>query len=733
MIKRLIRLSGIGGSILVFILSACTTIAPGEFSQEKDIASSSTPNAQVNINNANRNSISNVSTELDRTAEIDRLEIQQEKIEPSVRIYPGTGRFIDIHAAKKSLPPEQGSGNITLNFEGAGIQEVVKVVFDILQENYVIDPTVQGKVTIQTTRPLTKDMLMPTLEMLLRMNNATLVRAEGIYKVVPVAKALSGSVTPRLSNVPQGSGYSVRIVPLRYVSAVEMQKILAPFIPESGILQVDTTRNLLMLAGTPRELATLQETIDIFDVNWLKGMSIGVYKLRNADSQTVATELDNIFGKTSQLPLAGMFRFVPVSQLNAVLVITSQAEYLKEAGRWVERLDGSGGERLYVYPMQNGRADYVASILNEVFGGAAAGKPPAPRVAPGLQPAGISTPGSEQGRSASPSAQAAESSAKPTSQSPTANSAGAAELAIGMEPVRVIADTENNTLLIWASEQNYEKIVAALQKIDISPRQVLVEATIAEVTLTGELRYGLQWFFKHDAGKNYTATGSFDLGSNVPLEDVLGNGFSYALTDGAGIVKALLNTLASESKLRVLSSPQVMVIDNQEAEIRVGTQQPVLTSTTITDGGNTVQSIQYKDTGVILTVRPQINVGGLVMMDLKQEVTDVGQVDTATGQRAFQQRSVSSRVAIQSGQTIVLGGLIRDREDNSQRGVPGLYKLPVVGPLFGSESALADRTELIVLITPRVLQNSLEVEQITEELRRKMKNLAPITAKGWGS
>ena len=703
-------------------------------------------------------------------------------------VVPGTGNFIDKKAAAKAQPPTQtqaGPGEVTLNFEGADIRDVVKVVFETLKENYTVDPQVQGEVTVQTSRPLAKEALLPTLETMLRMSNAVLVRDGGIYRIIPAAGAVQkGSLVPRLGGGKVG--YGVRIVPLRYVSAAEMQAIIAPFLPEGGILRADTARNLLILAGTPQELANVQGTIDTFDVNWLKGMSVGMFRLRNVDSQAMATNLNQLLGEGSGTPVAGLLRFVPLSKLNAVLVVTPQAEYLKEVAVWIERLDGVGGERLYVYQVQNSRAEYVAELLNGLFnlgGGGRSGR--GGELAPGLRSGqlsgsgsgasgglssggGLGTSGGLSGGSSSglgggtsslssgSAGSAGGSSALGAGSSGGALSAGGGRTggraagtsgggggggvgsggpSAGMEEVRIVADTENNALLIWATNQNYERIIGTLQKMDVMPRQVLIEATIAEVTLTGRLQYGLQWFFTNGVGSNngkdFTGTGSLDINAdNLTINDVLGGrdpgSFSYAITDGGGLVRALLNTLASDSKVKVLSSPQVMVVDNQQAVIRVGTQQPVLGQISSSTSTGNLQSYEYKDTGVLLEVLPRVNSGGMVNMEVKQEVIDVGNIDVATKQRAFLQRSVTSKVVVKSGQTLVLGGLIRDNRTEAQGGLPILYKIPVLGSLFGNTSEALDRTELIVLITPKVVQNSQEAEQVTEEIKRKMREIAPL-------
>ncbi|MBL8250632.1 MAG: type II secretion system protein GspD, partial [Candidatus Competibacter sp.] len=438
-------------------------------------------------------------------------------------VSPGTGNFIDRQLAAQPAPTTQASatgGDVTLNFEGADIRDVAKVIFDTLKTNYTVDPQVQGEVTVQTTRPLTREQLLPTLETVLRMNNAVLVREGNMYRIIPAAGATQrGNLVPKLGI--GRVGYGVRIVPLRYVSAVEMQAIIAPFLPEGGILRADTVRNLLILAGTAQELANVQSTIETFDVNWLKGMSIGMFRLRNIDSQAMATNLNQLLGEGSGTPVAGLLRFVPLSKLNAVLVVTPQAEYLKEVAVWIERLDGVGGERLYVYQVQNSRSDYVAELLNGLFnlgGGGQSGR--GGEVAPGLKsgqlsggglggagggldsggglPGGASSGlgGGSSSLSNRSSSLGSSSSLGGTSGSSTPSlgnnraggrtgggalsaggsgggSSAAASLgaaigsggpSAGMEEVRIVADTDNNSLLIWATHQNYERIISTLQK-----------------------------------------------------------------------------------------------------------------------------------------------------------------------------------------------------------------------------------------------------------------------------
>lgn len=729
------------GVALALMLSACTTTPTTTPTPEESPSAQEWLAQQAKA--AERTSSAPTTHSVAQQALEDNVNQSRQT---AVTLFPGTGQFINTEAAKKQPPLKEVEGEVTLNFELADIRDVVKVIFDTLQENYVIDPAVQGEVTVQTSRPLPKNMLIPTLESFLSMNGAVLLHEQGVYKIVPAsAAAASGNLTPRLNVGRPYPGYGLRIVPLRYISASEMQKILQPLLPDGSIVSADNARNMLILAGSAQELAGAEETINIFDVNWLKGMSIGMYTLQNMDSEVVAGELDKIFGEGANLPISGMIRFVPISKLNAIMAITAQPEYLQEIGFWVQRLDSNAGEQLNIYPVQNSKAEYVASLLGEIFGGATTSVGPTTggEVAPSLNGSQLSSE-SLLGNNTNSQNGSSGTEPKPLTPEPTASRAsrqsarssggGGGQSRITTGEVRIIADTTNNALLIWANKQDYQKILSALHRLDVTPRQVLVEVTIAEVTLSGSLKFGLQWWFKNDVGR-FGGIGSLGMPIDANVNDLLGTdtgrlanptSFVYTLSDQAGIVRALIDTLAAESKVRILSSPQVMVVDNHEATIRVGNQQPISTGSTTTDGGNVSESFQLKDTGVLLTVAPQINDGGLVNMDVNQEVIDVGPIDAATQQRSFFERSVKSKVAVQSGQTIVLGGLISESVTNDRGGIPVLYKIPFIGPLFGRVEDSTDRTELIILITPRIIRDSGEAQQATEELKQRMKEVVPF-------
>ena len=287
--------------------------------------------------------------------------------------------------------------------------------------------------------------------------------------------------------------------------------------------------------------------------------------------------------------------------------------------------------------------------------------------------------------------------------------------------MRIIADEKNNALVILATPREYRSVLAALRKLDIRPLQVLIEATIAEVKLNDELRYGLQWFFKSGSSEFALSSGtSSAISSTFP-------GFSYLL--GIPDVRVVLDALDSVTDFKVISSPQLMVLDNETATLQVGDQVPVVTraSTGTTTDSTTINEVQFRDTGIILEVTPRVNAGGLVQLDISQEASEV--VETKIGgsdNPTIQQRKIKSTIAVQSGQTVALGGLIKDKRTNTSAGVPFLSRIPILGALFGSKADIGERTELLIMITPRVIRNQRDARVVTDELRKRVRALTPL-------
>jgi len=670
-------------------------------------------------------------------------ETRKRQLEPEV--HRGSGEFIDPKAAARPAYAADAKGKLTLNFKGADLREVVKSILgDLLRVNYAIDERIKGLVNLETRRPISRDELIPTLEALLRTQGAVLVRSDNLYQIVPQAAALTSGVSPHVT-LQRGRGYQVVVVPLRYIAAKEIEKILKPLQPPNGVLQVDSRRNLVILAGTEAELAHMLKTVETFDVDQLEGMSVGLFRLSTVDARTIRRELEEVFSVGAEGE--SLLRFVPLERLNAFLVITPQPKYLDRVQEWIQRLDRAdegASVGLHVYYVQNSRATHLAEVLGPLFGVEAARQEalaPA-RLAPGARPALLRSESSAASRaSAAPPASsrlaqapgAGLAEARPLTLSSSVDGlpgrSGAGELDVGA--VTIIADDKRNALIVKASAGDYAKIEQVIRKLDIWPLQVLVEATIVDVELSDELSLGVEWFLRGQLGSK-RAEARLDLGN--PGIAPLVPGFSYTILDSSNAVRGVLNMLAGQSKLKVVSSPTMMVLDNHKASIRVGDQVPVRTSEAAalsTSAATPViaSTFDYKETGVLLEVTPRVNASGMVHLEIHQEVNDV-QPTTSSGidSPTINQRRITTTVAVQDGETVVLGGLIRDRKSGLESGFPLLHRLPLVGWLFKSRSDVAERSELIVVITPSAVRDQGEARAVTEEMRSRM---TEITLPDW--
>ncbi len=643
---------------------------------------------------------------------------------PEAARYYGSDIFVQPGLGAAEVTED---GDVILNFENIELREFVRnVLGDILKVNYVFDARIEGTVTLQTTRPVTRDAVLALVETVLRQNGAALVDDGDAYRVVPAIEAVSGQTMPDLaSGAAIRAGFGILVLPLDFVSVVQMAQIIEPFLPPEAIMRADVDRNLLVLAGTSRELANLREMARIFDVDWLQGLSAGLFPLDNVAAETAAEELEAVFGDLAEGPLAGLVRIVPIERLNALLVVTQRAQYLDEAEAWIERLDrgDASGQRLFVYYVQNGKAADLAGVLGQLFGAESKGASRAerkPEVAPGLEPIEaisreVTTTDAGEPTVAEPAPEA------PIAITAPARASEALAFREGSE-IRIIADEVTNALLILATPEDYRMIQAALRKLDIVPLQVLIDAVIADVTLTNELRYGVQSFLQSGVSSAVLSTGtSAAIAATFP-------GFAYTYTSGDGDKKAILEALESVTDVNIISSPRLLVLDNQSARLQVGDEVPIITQQqqSTADNANVINNIQFRETGVIVEVTPRVNSGGLVTLEINQEVSNVSQsVDSGVLTPTITQRKLQSSIAVQSGQTIVLGGLIQESRTLGRTGIPVLSGLPILGALFGTRDNRLVRSELILLLTPRVIRDSADAQAVTEELKRRVEELRP--------
>ena len=675
-------------------------------------------------------------------------------------IQPGREQLASFEArAVPTLPalPEQrtivtsDTSEVTLNFVDTDIREIVRVILGAtLKLNYTIDPAIQGTATLDIGRPLPRSALLPALETLLNQNGATLVARDGVYSVVPLAAGALSNTVPNA----EIAGSGTQIVPLRYAAAKDLVKVLEPYVSDGGKIAADPGRNALIVSGDPAVRQTLTSLIRAFDIDVLAGQSYALFPAAEGNADKLAQDLEKVFRSEGEGPLSGMVRIVPMHRVNAVLVVSSQPRYIDQARRVLgleRRAEDATMRAWHVYYVQNGQSADLESLLQRAFTpGHVSATPPPGATAPGAEPlrigaagnrgtaAGASTGGRSGGLvTAAALGGAATSSANPRDASnPAAEPLSASTETGGPETedrIRIIANRRNNALLIYATPTEYSVIEGMLRKIDIIPLQVLIEATIAEVTLNDNLAYGTQFFLGQKFAGVLSFGGATPATSPLPPGTVgtvaaqavsLANNFpGFVLANGA---REVINALSAVTQLKVLSAPQVMVLDNEPARLQVGAQVPVLTQSqqsTISPNAPIVNSIEYRDTGVIMLVTPRVNTGGLVSLDISQEVSDVANVTTGNiNSPTFDQRLIQTPVAVQDGQTVGMAGLIRDSDSQGNEGIPGLKDVPLLGTLFSSQQNTRQRTELLVLITPHVVKDQRDARALTEDLRNQLIN-----------
>ena len=671
---------------------------------------------------------------------------------------PGSGQMINSAAAARPAPSLAGAstGSATFNFEGESVHAVVKAILgDMLGQNYVIAPGVSGTVSLATPRPVSPSQALNLLEMVLGWNNARLVYSGGRYNVVPADQALAGTVAPSTAPASAARGFEVRVVPLKYISATEMKKVLEPYARPNAIVNVDDGRNVISLGGTRAELENYLRTVEIFDVDWLAGMSVGVFPIQSGRADRVADDLEKVFGADSGTPSAGMFRFLPLDNANAVLVITPQARYLAQIEQWLERIDSAGGApRLFSYELKYIKARELAERLSEVFGagsGSSGGRE-APSLAPGATAmeidgglgagggrdagsGGLGTVGAGDTGMGGGMGIGGETASGGGMSLPNRGSGNAAvTLEVEGDRVGVSAVEETNTLLLRTTPQAWASIREVIDKLDVMPLQVHIEAQVAEVALEGALGYGVNWYFENAVNAPRTEGGA-------GLPSALGRriwGDVSGTVGGAGLgwtflgknAAAVITALDEVTDVRLLQTPSIFVRNNAVATLNVGSKIPVYSVSVSGISDNQYSQVQYLNTGTILNVRPRVTRDGMVFLDIVQEVSSPEGEPDANGNVRVNTRRMKTEAAVAAGDTVMLAGLIEDRSSQGSSGMPGLSRLPVIGGLFGTKRQSNRRSEVIVLLTPTIVRNPEEARRLTDEYGSRFRALEPLRRDG---
>ncbi len=649
-------------------------------------------------------------------------------------------------------PPVPKGADIRLNFPAADIQVVAQgVLGDILHVPFTIAPGVRGPVTLVTPTPVPRISVFSLFEDALKAAGLAVTEQAGTFTIRTLEQARGQGVFSGGGGTGTVAGFASEGVTLQFVNAEEMKRLLDGILP-GVVTSTDPAQNSLVLSGTTGQRTNARALLAQFDVNWLRNMSFALIVPQRTDARLIVPEVDKLIN-SPDAPTRGLVRLIAMERLNGILAITAQKQYLEDVRRWIEILDREGQNnerRLFVYHVQNGRSKDLAKVLNTAFGnitpggstGSDFGLDGAARngTEGGFGQASSGQSGFGQGglNNGGATARAADNGyagarAIPPVPgglpgSPTGLNGQPASQAPGGITASISSDEANNAIIVFGTAKDYAVIEDALRKLDVLPLQVLIEAAITEVTLNDALKYGVQWNFQ-TGQSNFALTDGKNTPASAPSQ--IFPGFSYFFSNNNSI-SATLNALETQTRINVLSAPKLMVLNNQTAALQVGDQVPIATQSavsTINTGAPVVNSIEYRDTGVILKITPRVNAGGLVLLDIAQEVSDVSTTSTSNiDSPTISTRRISTSIAVQDGQVIALGGLIRDTRTKGKNGIPYLSRIPIVGGLlFGTTSDSDVRTELLVLLKPRVIRSPDDAQAVTDELRAKIKTVAPLT------
>jgi len=675
------------------------------------------------------------------------------------------GTEVSDVAETRPQPVATGNG-FELNFENTPVATVAKVVLgDILQTGYTIDPRVQGTVSLVSVRPVAKSDIVFVLENALRLSGIVLVRDTAGYRLTPLGDAVGAGRIDAAASSPE-PGYGVSVVPLQHVSAQTLLKLMDSFATKAGMVRADTTRNLLLIQGSGAERRTAVDTALSFDLDWMRGQSIGIFPIVNSGPEPVIAELEKIVDSGDNGLSQNLIKFQAVSRLNAILVVSKKPGLLHTAATWIKRLDHADTARtsVHVYRVKYGEARQIARVLTEMFiGGSSSGLLDSPdsQIAPGSGTYATASTDRLSLNSNSPSSTpssgfgsrmqsgtngnsgfGAQTAAAPAGANANTSDAGSLDsrgAGSGGQPmlkgVRITADTVNNSLLIYADQENFRIIEATLQQVDQPQLQVAIDATIAEITLTDELSYGVQSYLtSHNLGLRPDQGSILNTQSTTaPVAAAAGTvanafinrafpGFNFLIGSEAQ-PSAILDALHTVTAVKVLSNPSLVVVNNQAATLQVGDSVPVSTgsATVLTTNNTVVNTIDYRNTGIILRVSPRINVNGNVRLDVEQEISNVSAATAASLTPTVSERKVKSSISVATGQTVLLAGLISEQHNNQRNGIPLLDQIQGLGDAFSHQDNKATRTELIIFIRPQIIRDSMDAHFVAEELRSKLR------------
>ncbi|HKY07407.1 MAG TPA: type II secretion system secretin GspD, partial [Candidatus Binatia bacterium] len=698
--------------------------------------------------------------------------------EAPAEVQPGeatTPEGIPAHQTTPARPqrrippgPAAAGGMVSLNFNRADLIEIIHIIAQQLRLTYTIDPEVKGSVTINSAEPLRSEDLLPIFHQILRMNGAVAVRTGNLYHIMPIK---DGKGLARPVGQSREDSFALQVIPVRFFAVAEMKRVLTPFLQPGGEIIEHPRGNFLVVMDLPSNIQRLVEIADLIDVQVFAGTRMEIYQPKVASAEELAQEMGKVMQSfAASAPQAENFtaQFLPLPRINQLLVISHSEAAWTYAKRWLERIDvvaEGPGRRIFIYPVENGKATELADVLTQALGlpatsgtrqtttlqslhrsttGMSQGFGTTPFGTGRQTPGTFGAPGTQQqgqpfgayaavpapGQPVAPAAPAPAVPPPGVTRPPTAPGAQAQR---PEEQQRIVADPATNSLIIYGTAQEFQNIKTILKDLDAVARQVLMDVLVAEVTLTDDMRFGVDYqiLTRSDGvrilGRTFPSHGGIITGV---LPQAATSGLTQFPTGISGVIgrgdaiRAFINAFAGDSRFKVLSSPSVLATDNRPARIQVGTEEPVPTGTITQTVGTIAEStsIQYRNTGRIVTIIPQVNSQGLVNLQILAEVSQRG-ANVSVGPNdfpSFDVRQAETTAVVQDGETLVIGGIITDSRNRTRSGIPYLMDIPVLGRFFGRTVDEVDRTELIMLITPHVIRSREESRRVTEDFKKSL-------------
>lgn len=688
-----------------------------------------------------------------RSAALDVAPAEGEVDEESLEVVPvrdmntgvdgGNPYLAKVPQARppSGAPPEIAGEGVLLNFDNADIYEVIQVIAEILDISYIIDPQVKGVVNIRSGKRIPMSELYAVFRKLLNINGLD-IRSEGEYNYIYMTKKPGSHLIygpDAVEGLEESSKFIIQIIPVMHLAAAEAKSLLDPYVSEQGRIEILADSNTLFITDYESKVIDIMMILAQLDVSPLASLKVRLVKVENSPLFDLRDELTEILGalKVNKGGHEGV-TVLALERANSLLLISSNQELLNSTTRWVKELDvvqTEGRDNIYIYNVRNSVASELASLVNELIsdqGGA------------GVRTVNVAAPESESGQgegsSAAEAAEVARTSPAPAvtrTGSPAAAKSGGEGTGLNWagEPI-LIADDSRNIILLRALPSDYSRLVKLLEKLDNMPRQVLIEVVVAEVVLSDSWELGVEWSLHKRGvldGRPYQNHLTSNLASiaNRSGEELISHagladtaaGLTYSVLNSAGEAAGILRAIADDTELSILSSPQVMVLNNETATVNVGQQVPIVTSQTgdIAAGTNVNQTIQYKDTGVILKVTPKINFDGIIILDINQQVSSASQ-NTLGGNESpvISNRELTTKLAVRDGQTVFMGGLIENNVNVIDSGVPFLKDIPLLGWLVKYQKEVKEKTELLVMITPHVIESEDVLGQYVTSFNQKM-------------